>query len=288
MSIAISGFTLVRNASRLDFPVEASIRSLLPVVDECVVNVGASEDDTLLRVRAIDSPKLRIIESVWDEALGPAMLALETERARAACTGRWGIAIQADEVWADGAPERIVAAITAVDDDPAVEGIVVAFRHFYGDCDTVATGRGWYRRECRAIRLDPALQIHSFRDAQGFRVGPTDRRIRCVVARAVMHHYGWARPAWALTAKRAADRAIYPWREQQDPARALLPWQPGLVAFAGEHPVVIRDWIAARRAEAATVAAPRWRPRQLAAAASLLVERATGWRPFEYRNYAVR
>ena len=40
--VRISGFTIVRNAIKLDFPVEASIRSILPVCDEVVVNVGRS------------------------------------------------------------------------------------------------------------------------------------------------------------------------------------------------------------------------------------------------------
>ena len=51
--VKVSGFTIVRNAIKLDFPVEASIRSLLPVCDEVVVNVGRSEDGTLELVRAI-------------------------------------------------------------------------------------------------------------------------------------------------------------------------------------------------------------------------------------------
>ena len=96
----ISGFTLVRNATLLDFPVEASIRSLLPVVTELVVNVGTSDDDTLDRVRSIDDPRIRVIESTWDRARGPAMLADETQRAMAACRFAWGMYIQADEVFA--------------------------------------------------------------------------------------------------------------------------------------------------------------------------------------------
>ncbi len=50
--VKISGFTIVRNAIKLDFPVEASIRSILPVCDEVVVNVGRSEDETLELVRS--------------------------------------------------------------------------------------------------------------------------------------------------------------------------------------------------------------------------------------------
>ena len=51
----VSGFTLVRNAEILDFPVEASIRSILPVCDEVVVNIGKSDDRTLAIVRAIQA-----------------------------------------------------------------------------------------------------------------------------------------------------------------------------------------------------------------------------------------
>jgi hypothetical protein len=57
----ISGFTIVRNAELLDFPVEESIRSILPLCDEVVVNLGRSEDGTLDRVRAIADPKIRIL-----------------------------------------------------------------------------------------------------------------------------------------------------------------------------------------------------------------------------------
>lgn len=283
--ITLSGFTMVRNATLLDFPLEACIRSLLPVVDEYVVNVGASDDDTLDRVRAIGSPKIRIVESVWDRSRGPAMLADETERARQACTGDWGIYIQADEVLADGAAERLADAARRHHANPRVEGLLVEYRHFYGGFDTIATNRSWYRRECRAVRLDPALGIHSFRDAQGFRVGADDRRIRAVRTGAVMHHYGWARPAWALQAKRTEDLTIYPWRQRQDPNRPLLPWFPGIVPFTGAHPEVAEEWIAARRTTEALVAPGRWTRTHVGALASLWVERATGWRPFEYRNY---
>lgn len=278
---------MVRNATLLDFPLEASIRSLLPVVDECVVNVGASEDDTLDRVRAIGSPKIRVVESVWDRSRGPAMLSDETERARQACIGDWGIYIQADEVLADGAAELLATAIRAHHENSQVEGLLVEYLHFYGGFDTVATNRSWYRRECRVVRLDAALGIHSFRDAQGFRVGEGDRRIRVARTGAVMHHYGWARPAWALQAKRTEDLSIYPWRQGQDIERPLLPWIPGIVPFRGEHPTAVREWIAARRTDESLIQPSQWTRRQLQLAASLWVERLTGWRPFEYRNYDV-
>ncbi len=283
----LSGFTIVRNATRLDFPLEASLQSVLPVVDEMVVNVGHSDDDTLDRVLAIGDPRIRVIESEWDVSQGHAMLAIETNRAMAACRHAWGIYIQADEVLETGGAERLRDTIARVDVDPRIEGVVVDYRHFYGGFDMVAINRRWYRRECRAVRLDPSHGVHSFRDAQGFRVGAGDRRIRAVTSGAVMHHYGWARPGWALAAKRAADNEIYHWRGKMDQQRPLLPWFPGIRPFRGEHPVVVREWLAARPAVERLIAAPRFEREHLRLRASNVVERLTGWRPFEYRNYTL-
>lgn len=287
MFLAVSGFTIVRNATRLDFPLEASIRSLLPGVDELVVNVGRSDDDTLDRVRGIGDSRIRVIESDWDPGQGHAMLATETNRAMAACRHAWGIYIQADEVLEARGALRLRETITAVDADPRVEGLLVDYRHFYGGFDSVAINRRWYRRECRAIRLDPALGIHSFRDAQGFRVGEGDRRIRAAATGVTMHHYGWARPAWALAAKRSADNEIYHWRGKMDQQRPLLPWFPGITPFTGEHPAEVADWIAARRSGERLVTPPRFEREHVRLVASNAVERLTGWRPFEYRNYTL-
>lgn len=281
----ISGFTIVRNATRLDFPLEASLRSLLPVVNELVVNVGASDDDTLDRVCAIGDPKLRVLQTTWDPGRGTAMLADETQRAMEACQSSWGIYIQADEVFADHGAEHLRAAIERCDGDPRVEGVLVDYRHFYGGFDTVARNRKWYRREVRALRLDPRRDIHSYRDAQGFRVGPDHRRIRVVAGGAVMCHYGWARPVWALTTKRSNDIALDPEHRSGLAARPLLPWFPGIEAFRGEHPAVVRDWIAARRTGDQLIAPRRFEPHHLRLYASQVIEQLTGWRLFEFRNY---
>lgn len=284
-SVSISAFTLVRNATILDFPLEASIASVLPVVDEFVVNVGRSDDDTLARVRAIADARLRIIESTWDPGLGTAMLATETQRAMATCRFPWGIYIQADEVFAAGGAALVRDAIERHNADAQVEGVLVDYVHFYGGFDTVAQNRTWYRREVRAIRLDPALAVHSYRDAQGFRVGASNRRIRAVPSGAVMHHYGWARPAWALAAKRAEDRALDPARRQALDHRPLLPWFPGIKPFRGEHPAPVRDWIAARRTDERLISPRRFERQHLRLQLLGAIERMTGWRPFEFRNY---
>lgn len=286
---AISGFTFVRNAVKLDFPVEASIRSLLPACDEVVVAVGKGEDATLDLVRAIDDPRIRVLETEWDLTRGRAVLADQTDLAFRACRHPWAIYIQADEVLADGSAQRLRDAIDAADLDTRVEGLVVRYLHFYGGFDQVATHRRMYRREVRALRTDPALGIHSFRDAQGFRVGADDRKVRARLTDAVMLHYGWARAPGALPSKQEEHSVIFQWSDKtrrEREGRELLPWLPGLAPFAGPHPAPIRAWLEPRRAAAADGIAPfEWRWRFLRYWASMAVERLTGWRPFEFRNY---
>jgi hypothetical protein len=284
----VSGFTIVRNAIKLDFPVVASIRSLLPVCDEVVVNVGRSDDETLELVRSIDDPKVRILETEWDMTIRNRVLGDETLRAMRACRHPWGIYIQADEVLHERGAEEVAAAIARHDADRRVEGLLVRYLHFYGDLDTIAVNRRWYRREVRAVRLDPALDILPYQGAQGFRVGPEHRKIRARLTGAEMFHYGWARPTQALKAKRETNRVIYPWSREREARRPLLPWFPGLTRFRGTHPAVAREWVDARRQDVERrVEPPHFQPEFLRFYASDIIERLTGARIFEFRNYTV-
>jgi hypothetical protein len=286
--VPISGFTIVRNAVRLDFPLEASIRSILPVCDEVVVNVGRSEDDTLELVRSIRDPKIRVLETEWDMTIKNKVLGDETLRAMRACRHPWGIYIQADEVLHERGAEALALAVAKQDPDPRVEGLLVRYLHFYGDMDTVALNRRWYRREVRAVRLGPALDIRPYQGAQGFRVGPAHRRIRARLTDAEMFHYGWARPARALKAKREASAVIYPWSKEREARRPLLPWFPGLTRFHGSHPAAARDWVEARRHDAERrVEPPQFKAEFLRYYLSAAIERVTGARVFEFRNYTL-
>jgi hypothetical protein len=285
--VKISGFTIVRNAIRLDFPIEASIRSILPICDEVVVNVGRSEDETLDLVRSIGDPKIRIIETDWDMSRQNSVLGLETLRAMRACRYPWGVYIQADEVLHERGSQELASCIQRYDSDPQVEGLLVRYIHFYGGFDTIATHRRWYRREVRALRLAPELDIRPYQGAQGFRVGPDQRKIRARLTEAEMFHYGWARPTRALKEKRELGRTLYPWRDASE-SRPLLAWIPGIRRFTGTHPAVAHDWIEARRHDPERVIAPRqFRWRFLRYYISGVIERATGVRVFEFRNYTI-
>ena len=65
----VSGFTFLRNAVANGFPFEESITSILPIVDEFICVVGDGDDDTLDRVYAIESSKIRVIQSQWNESM---------------------------------------------------------------------------------------------------------------------------------------------------------------------------------------------------------------------------
>jgi len=283
----LSGFTIVRNAVRLDFPIVPAIRSLLEVCDEVVVNVGRSDDETRDVVAGIGDPRIRILDTEWDFSHKDRVLSIETQRAMDACRGSWGIYVQADEVLHESGARRLRELVAEWDDDARVEGVLVDYLHFYGGFDTVATSRRWYRREVRCVRL--ARDIRSHGDGQGFRVGPQARRIRARASGAVMFHYGWARPAKAIHEKHEAIKVIWPRsreRTEREQARGFLEWMPLLKPFTGEHPRVAREWVAGRAHDPdRVIGARRFKPEHLRFYASDWIERLTGARLFEFRNY---
>ena len=57
----VSGFTFVKNAVKYGYPVVESITSLLPIVDEMIVCLGDSEDETNELIGSIGSDKIKII-----------------------------------------------------------------------------------------------------------------------------------------------------------------------------------------------------------------------------------
>jgi len=285
----LSGFTIVRNAVKLDYPVLPAIRSILGICDEVVVNVGKSEDGTRDLIASLGDPRIRILDTEWDFSRGSGALSIETNRAMAACRGAWGLYIQADEVLHETGAAILVADLREWHGDPGVEGLLVDYVHFYGDFDTIATNRHWYRREVRCVRLGG--NVRSYEDAQGFRVGPEQRRVRARATGARMFHYGWAGPSQAVQRKLAASKEIFTEAVDRLESRAArgrhaLDWTPLLRPFRGTHPEAARDWIAARRDARERAVGPRsFRLGHLRLYLSDWIERLTGARVFEYRNY---
>jgi glycosyltransferase involved in cell wall biosynthesis len=138
----VSGFSFIKNALKFDYPIIEAITSILPICDEFIVAVGKSDDDTLEYIKSINSPKIKILETVWDDSLreGGRVLADETNKAFRAISADsdWAFYIQGDEVIHEKYLDNIKAAMVKYKDDKAVDGLVFDHLNFYGSYDYIA------------------------------------------------------------------------------------------------------------------------------------------------------
>lgn len=288
----VSGFSFVRNAIDLYYPVVESIRSALPLCDEFVMAAGDSTDGTTALLRGIDDPKLRIIETVWDQSqfVRGASNAVQTNIALAACSGDWCFYLQADEVVHEEDLETLRQRMQAYQRDPRVDGLLFEYLHFYADYDHVQSGHAWYRREVRIVR--GGRGIRSWKSAQGFRRADGSK-LRVVPAGARIFHYGWVRPPRRMTAK---ARALAEVHLGAAGAKQYVPdidkgydfgRLHGRTRFTGTHPAVMRERIAACdwRVEPTTTERKhdRWSQRAL----SFVENQVLGFRVAEHRNYVL-
>lgn len=287
----ISGFTFVRNAIKYDYPVVESITSILPIVDEFVVSVGNSEDNTLQLIKSIASPKIKIIHSVWDDTLreGGKVLAVETDKAFAQIAGDsdWAFYLQADEVVHEKYHETILREAKEYLNAPKVEGLLFKYLHFYGTYDYVGDTRKWYNREIRIIRNDK--NIHSYRDAQGFRKNGEKLKVKLIDA--YIYHYGWVKSPQQQKHK-VEDFHIY-WSKDQEAQfkkeqHELFDYMKDadiLRKFDETHPAVMQKRILEKS----------WNiqfdlsRKKLSFTDTILykIEKWTGKRLFDYKNYKI-
>jgi hypothetical protein len=287
----VSGFTIVRNAVKYDYPVREAISSVLPLCDEMIVLAGNSDDDTLELVQSINSPKIKIHNSVWDEKLrrGGKVLAAETDKAfdLVSPDSDWAFYIQADEVIHEKYHPAIRRTMERLKDEPRVEGLLFKYRHFYGNYKYVGDSRTWYNHEIRIIRNDKS--IRSYRDAQGFR--KNGRKLNVVPVDACVYHYGWVRNPYKMTGKIDEMHLLYYGSENSATVTVkredLFDYSgiDSLVLFSETHPQVMQDRINAMD----------WdfehniKNKQFRLKDKILygIEQLTGKRLFEYKNYNI-
>jgi glycosyltransferase involved in cell wall biosynthesis len=163
----ISGFTYVRNGFTFGYPFLASIKSLLPIVDELVVVVGDSHDGTREAVERIGDRKLKIVDTVWDEESRKSgkVFAEQSNLALSHATGKWCFHLQVDEVLHESAKNIIIEAIELADEN--VDGLILPFLHFWGDYNHIRNTRKTHKYETRLFKSN--RNIFSYRDSQGFR-----------------------------------------------------------------------------------------------------------------------
>ena len=285
----VSGFTIARNVVQADYPLKEAVFSILDLCDEFIIAVGHSNDNTLEFVRSFNHPKIKIIETVWDDNLrtGGKVLAEETNKAKAAVNPNadWLFYIQADECVHEDDLPAIRQAMEKHLSHPGVEGLLFDYVHFYGSYDFVGDSRTWYRKEIRIIRN--CKDIFSYRDAQGFRKEP-NQKLRVADAGARVFHYGWVKHPEAQQQKQLQFHRMWhgdEYMEKNIAGADSFDYSKidSLARFEGTHPGVMQ----------ARIDHMNWTfsfditQKNFGLKNRLLycLEKYTGWRPGEYKNY---
>lgn len=239
----ISAFTFLRNAVINGFPFEESIRSILPLCDEYIAVIGRSDDDTLARVQAIGDPKIRIVETVWNENMQDRGFIYGQQKMIGMfhCTGDWAFYLEGDEVLhADELPifrnkmEQYL-------DDAEVEAFYFDFHHFYGVPSQV--GIAGYRRAPRIIRntiraIAPGGLYFVVMDKN-----KTGRYPKARHAGGHIFHYGHVRAIEKMNQK-ITNVSKY-WGSEPSLMSSYGNIDVAeLRPFEGEHPEIMKTWLA--------------------------------------------
>ena len=212
-----------------------------------MIAVGKSDDDTLNFIKSIQSPKIKIIETVWDDSLreGGRVLADETNKAfkAIASDSDWAFYIQGDEVFHEKYLAPIKEAMLKYKDDKQVDGLVFDHLNFYGSYDYIADSRHWQKKEIRVIRNDK--NIYSFKDAMSFRKGK-DEKLNVVYVDACIYHYGWVKTPKAMQEKQLEFQKLWhddKWVEKNVPKVEEFDFSAvdSVALFKEEHPKVMEQ-----------------------------------------------
>ena len=258
----VSGFTFIRNAVKYDFPIIEVITSALPIVDEFVVNVGKSEDSTLELIRSIGSPKIKIVETVWDDKLkvDGQIFGIQQDIALSHCTGDWALLLQADEVLHEDDLPKIQQAMREHLDRPQILGLVFRMRHFKGDYWSLDP---WmYRKATRIVRTTG--NVRSTTDCCDFMADGIPGMIKSgphgALIDARIFHYGWVKDPKVLREKlrfqisrHDGERWSQAMIDEQALIRSEYPTYDILKEFRGTHPKVMEA-----RIKDAQRLRPRW------------------------------
>jgi glycosyltransferase involved in cell wall biosynthesis len=244
----ISGFTFLRNGQKLGYPFIASLRSILPLVDEFVIALGPCDDDTEKMLREIGDPKIRIIPTQWNERIRSDysvkgfVYGQQKSTALFNCTGDWAFYLEADEVVHEDDLPKIRAAMERYLGDQRVEALAFDYLHFYGNAKTYIWSPGWYRTEVRIIRNTiPAWSSESL----FFSVVVSHKRSRYPRAAhtgVTIYHYGWVRSEAQMNLKANATHKYW----ENEPAAVVDYTQVDpatLRLFTGSHPKTVQDWL---------------------------------------------
>ncbi|MCH7886799.1 MAG: glycosyltransferase [Candidatus Marinimicrobia bacterium] len=286
----VSGFSFVRNAIKLGYPVVEALRSILPICDELVIAVGRSEDNTFELIKSIGDKKIKIIETEWDKKdfVRGKVYSIQTDIALEECQGDWCFYIQADEVVHEKYLPVVLSRMKELIDDDEVQGLLFDYLHFWGSYDYYQRSRRWYRREIRVIRNN--IGVQGWLDAQGFRIN--GRKLKVAKVDAYVYHYGWVRPPDVMTDKNIVFDTIHHSREwvenkYKDAPSTFNYGDPKYLAkFSDSHPKVMGDRIAEYNWDfSGGEKAGHAHERLIDRIRSFVEDRVLHYRVGEYKNY---
>ena len=288
--MSISGFTYIRNGFKYGYPFIASIRSLLPLVDEIIVVVGDSEDGTREAVENIGDAKIRIIDSVWDETLreNGKIFAQQSNIGLEHIAGDWAFHLQTDEVLHENAPAIIRRAIEKADQNKNIDGLLFPFLHFWGDYNHIRNTRRTHQFEIRAFKNTG--EIRSYKDSQGFRKysgKPDGEKLRVTKVDTLIYHYSYTRHPDLMNVK--ANYFHRFWHSDQWLTENTRKKQfdyndvDKLETFNGSHPVFMQEVIKQKNWD--FIYDPSKSNIKLKDKILNRIEKRTGKRLFEYKNY---
>jgi glycosyltransferase involved in cell wall biosynthesis len=132
----ISGCTLVRNAVKLRYPLEASILTYYELCDEVLLSYDPTTDDgtdAFIKDLARRYPKIRPIPSPWnmENHKDGTEITIQSNVAAEACTGDWVLYVQADEAIHEDDHDLIREAVLS----KSLNGVLFARRSFLGTLD---------------------------------------------------------------------------------------------------------------------------------------------------------
>ena len=288
----VSGFTFIKDAIQFGYPITEAIRSVLPLCDEFIVAVGNSTDGTRALIENIPDVRIKIIDTVWDPQLktGGSVLAAETDKAfkAVAADSDWAFYIQGDEVLHEQYLDTVKEAMQQYLDNEKVDGLLFKYKHFWGSFNFVGGSSRWYRNEIRVIRNNK--NIYSHKDAQGFRKGDNEK-LSVKPIDAYIYHYGWVREPKAMQNK-ATGVGKYWSEEGYDENKVTFDVNDFdykqidvLKKFTGTHPVVMQNRIKeANWKFDFDISKNKPKPKDVF---KDLIEKITGSRPFDYKNYHI-
>ena len=239
----VSGFTFIRNGSSLGYPFIESIKSILPICDEFIVALGKSEDDTLNKIRALKSKKIKIIETSWNENISDRGFVYAQQKmiAQYNCSGDWAFYLEGDEIIDPKDHKNILASMRQHLDNKNIEALAFQYHHFYGSPDWLAISPGWYRQECRIIRnslrsWDPDSLYFLIMDKN-----KKGRYPRAALLDTFIYHYGHVRKSIYMNNKLKKVGKYWGHKHSQFSKYKIDP--KALKKFEGEHPLIVRSWL---------------------------------------------